>query len=59
MIYTTHYLQEAETLCTRVAVMDQGHIIAEGNPCDLTQSYPGIEDLEGLFFHLTGKALRD
>jgi ABC-2 type transport system ATP-binding protein len=59
MIYTTHYLQEAETLCTRVAVMDQGRIIAEGNPGELTQSHPGIEDLEGLFFHLTGKALRD
>jgi ABC-2 type transport system ATP-binding protein len=59
MIYTTHYLQEAETLCTRVAVMDQGHIIAEGNPSELMQSHQGIEDLEGLFFHLTGKALRD
>jgi ABC-2 type transport system ATP-binding protein len=59
MIYTTHYLQEAETLCTRVAIMDQGRIIAEGNPGELAQSHPGIEDLEGLFFHLTGKALRD
>lgn len=59
MIYTTHYLQEAEALCTRVAVMDQGRIITEGSPDELTRSHPGIEDLEELFFHLTGKALRD
>ncbi len=35
VIYTTHYMEEAERLCDRVAVMDEGRIVAEGTPGEL------------------------
>lgn len=35
IIYTTHYMEEAERLCSRVAIIDHGHIIAEGSPEEL------------------------
>jgi ABC-2 type transport system ATP-binding protein len=36
---TTHYMEEAEHLCDRVAVVDHGNIIAEGSPRELIQTY--------------------
>lgn len=59
MIYTTHYMEEAQTLCSRIAVMDQGRIVAHGSPADLLRGYPECRDLGALFLHLTGKRLRD
>ena len=59
IIYTTHYMEEAEHLCSRVAVMDRGIIIAEGSPTELVSRVPGCTNLEKLFLHLTGKQLRD
>ncbi|CAJ37855.1 ABC transporter ATP-binding protein [Methanocella arvoryzae] len=38
IILTTHYIEEAENLCTRVAIMDHGKIIAMGSPKELIQS---------------------
>jgi ABC-2 type transport system ATP-binding protein len=35
VLYTTHYMEEAERLCHRVAIMDEGHFVAEGAPRDL------------------------
>ena len=51
VLYTTHYLEEAETLCDRIAVMDHGKILAEG-PLDALKRRAGEEDLvtiEGAF----------
>lgn len=59
MIYTTHYMEEAEQLCTRVAVMDSGGIIAEGTVTELLERHPDCANLGELFLALTGKALRD
>jgi ABC-2 type transport system ATP-binding protein len=59
IIYTTHYMEEAEQLCSRVGVMDNGAIIASGPPEDLLKQYPGCTNLEELFLQLTGKQLRD
>jgi len=39
VIYTTHYMEEAEALCQRVAVMDQGKIIANDTPRELINRY--------------------
>ncbi|MGE5674432.1 MAG: ABC transporter ATP-binding protein [Mycobacterium leprae] len=39
IILTTHYMEEAATLCDRVAVVDRGRIIAEGRPDDLVRQH--------------------
>jgi ABC-2 type transport system ATP-binding protein len=38
---TTHYMDEAETLCNRVAIIDHGNIIVKGTPDELKQGLPG------------------
>ncbi len=38
---TTHYMEEAEALCGRVAIIDSGKIIAMGSPAELTAQIPG------------------
>lgn len=59
LIYTTHYMKEAENLCSRVTVMDDGHVIADGTPAGLISAHPGCADLGQVFLKLTGKELRD
>lgn len=59
ILYTTHYMEEAEQLCNRVAVMDRGKIIATGTPGELIAGGEGCTNLEELFLQLTGKELRD
>ena len=44
VIYTTHYLEEAESLCDRISIIDHGEILAEGSLAELTQLV-GEEDL--------------
>jgi len=59
LIYSTHYMDEAEQLCERIAIMDEGNIIAEGPPKELINLSPGHSGLGDLFLALTGKGLRD
>ena len=59
IVYTTHYLEEAQQLCDRVAIMDRGSIIATGTPQELVGQVEGCANLEDYFLHLTGKQLRD
>ena len=59
IVYTTHYMEEAETLCERVAIMDRGKIIAEGSPRSLVAAMDGCVNLEESFLRLTGRHLRD
>ena len=69
VIMTTHYMDEAELLCDRVAVMDKGKIIALDTPKNLVKALlkKGFKkaqhveqaNLEDVFIDLTGKALRD
>ncbi len=59
IIYTSHYMEEAENLCTRVAIIDRGNIISLGNPKDLLAAHPEFKNLENIFIHLTGKDMRD
>ncbi|MGH2862369.1 MAG: ABC transporter ATP-binding protein [Solirubrobacteraceae bacterium] len=46
LIITTHYMDEAEQLCDRLAVMDAGRIVAEGSPRELIESHITREVLE-------------
>ena len=41
IVLTTHYMDEADALCHRVAIIDHGKIIAQGTPKDLKTSIPG------------------
>jgi lipooligosaccharide transport system ATP-binding protein len=50
LIITTHYMDEAEQLCDRLVVMDEGKIVAEGSPRDLIARYAPREVVE-LRFH--------
>lgn len=69
VIMTTHYMDEAELLCDRVAIMDQGKIISLDTPKKLIQQLikKGFKkeqkveqaNLEDVFIDMTGKALRD
>jgi ABC-2 type transport system ATP-binding protein len=52
-------MEEAEKLCTRVAIIDRGSIVSMGNPRELVAEHPEFKDLENIFLHLTGKDLRD
>ncbi|HVV66970.1 MAG TPA: ABC transporter ATP-binding protein [Candidatus Saccharimonadales bacterium] len=68
VILTTHYMDEAEILCDRVAIMDNGKIIAEDTPQNLIKQLlkrgfhkeQKVEqaNLEDVFIDLTGKELR-
>ena len=46
IILTTHYMEEAERLCDRIAVMDRGKIIARGTPRELIDSIPARNIVE-------------
>ncbi|MCU0631416.1 MAG: ABC transporter ATP-binding protein [Methanolinea sp.] len=46
IVLTTHYLEEAERLCNRLVIMDQGKILVEGTPGDLVRQYAGEEMVE-------------
>jgi lipooligosaccharide transport system ATP-binding protein len=49
MLLTTHYMEEAESLCNRLLIMDRGKIIAEGNPRQLIAEYAAesVIEIEG------------
>ena len=69
VVMTTHYMEEAERLCDRVAIMDAGKIVAIDTPKKLIKDLlkKGFKkkvevqqaDLEDVFIDLTGKALRE
>jgi ABC-2 type transport system ATP-binding protein len=69
IVYTTHYMEEAERLCDRIVIMDHGRVVASGTKESLMRMLPPRKirkvepdprgSLEDLFLHLTGKQLRD
>jgi ABC-2 type transport system ATP-binding protein len=56
LVYTTHYMEEAERLCDRVLILDHGRILASDTVTHFRQQYA---NLEAAFMQLTGRALRD
>jgi ABC-2 type transport system ATP-binding protein len=69
VILTTHYMDEAEVLCNRIAIMDEGMIIKLDSPDKMIDDLvaTGFErtkqvksaSLEDVFIHLTGREMRD
>ncbi len=57
VLLTTHYMEEADALCDRVALMHLGHIQAEGTPDELKASLGPDTSLEDVFRHYTGADL--
>jgi len=55
---TTHYIEEAEKLCDRVAIIDYGKIIEIGNPQELIQKY-SVKNLEEVFMEITGRRMME
>jgi ABC-2 type transport system ATP-binding protein len=49
MLLTTHYMEEADRLCDRIAIVDHGHLVALGTPVELKQSVPGSNVVEVQF----------
>jgi ABC-2 type transport system ATP-binding protein len=54
VLLTTHYMEEADALCDRVALMHQGRIRANGSPAELKASLSPEATLEDVFRHATG-----
>ncbi len=46
IVLTTHYLEEAERLCDRLVIMDNGKILVEGKPDELIRKYAGVDVVE-------------
>lgn len=59
IVYTSHLLDEAETLCKEVAIIDEGKLVVQGAPADLIAQHASCTDLEDVFLHYTGHAVRD
>jgi ABC-2 type transport system ATP-binding protein len=49
MLLTTHYMEEADRLCDRIAIVDHGNLVALGTPVELKRSVPGSEVVEVQF----------
>ena len=61
VLYTTHYMEEADRLCDRLAIMDNGQLIRLGRPGELKAEIGDPEEvtLETVFLEHTGRSLRD
>ena len=58
ILYTSHYLEQAEAFCDRIAIVENGNILRIGNPKDLIKQDSQIS-LEDLFLKLTGRKIVD
>ncbi|PIR89634.1 MAG: multidrug ABC transporter ATP-binding protein [Candidatus Harrisonbacteria bacterium CG10_big_fil_rev_8_21_14_0_10_40_38] len=58
IFFTTHYMEEADRIAQRIAVIDHGKIVASGTPAEL-KSQTNASNLEEAFLELTGKNIRN
>ncbi|HVQ21748.1 MAG TPA: ABC transporter ATP-binding protein, partial [Candidatus Saccharimonadia bacterium] len=59
VLLTTHYMEEADLVCDRVALMHGGRIQTEGPPADLRRALGGDATLDAVFRHFTGGSLEE
>jgi ABC-2 type transport system ATP-binding protein len=58
VLLTTHYLDEADRLASRLAIVDAGRVVAEGDPAQLKQEL-GAESLDEVYLHYAGRRYSD
>jgi ABC-2 type transport system ATP-binding protein len=59
VFFTTHYMEEAERVAQRIAVIDHGKIISPATTAEILKKQTKTESLEDAFLSLTGRAIRD
>lgn len=59
VLYTSHLLEEAQQICEDVAIIDEGKLVVQGNPQALIHQHHDCRNLEDVFLHYTGHAVRD
>jgi len=65
ILYTSHYMEEVEAICDRVAIIDAGRVLRQGALDELLRDEAAVvtvrqgRSLEQLFMHLTNRSLRD
>ncbi|GEP94121.1 ABC transporter ATP-binding protein [Chitinophaga cymbidii] len=59
VLYTSHLLEEAQQICEDVVIIDDGQLVVQGNPQALIHQHQHCRNLEDVFLHYTGHAVRD
>ena len=59
VVITTHYMEEAQKVCKKVAVIDSGRVLAKGTLEEVMSAHEECENLEDVFLKLTGRTLRE
>jgi ABC-2 type transport system ATP-binding protein len=59
IIYSSHLMEEAEKICTHLAIVDEGKLLENGTPSSLLRAHPECKNLEDYFLKITGKNIRD
>ena len=59
LVLTTHYMDEGDRLCERVAIIDGGMVVAQGTPAALKATVGGDATLEDVYLHYTGRSFED
>lgn len=59
LVYTSHYMEEAQKVCKNVAVIDSGRVLAKGTLKEVMSAHEECENLEDVFLKLTGRTLRE
>ena len=59
IVYTSHLMEEAESFCTNISIIDFGKEIAKGTPKELIEKNKDCNNLEEIFLKLTGRSVRE
>ena len=59
LVLSTHYMEEGDRLCRRIAIIDRGNVVAEGAPAELKASVGRDASLEDVYLHYTGRTFDD
>jgi len=59
LVLTTHYMEEGDRLCERIAIIDRGTVVGQGAPAALKATVGGDTTLEDVYLHYTGRPLDD